>query len=85
MTLKVWTSKFKMSSRPSATVSSIFSHFVVTESMAYFFPDKQGSKRVAQMKEQALKVAESQDLIKVTIYLPSKMLIEQLNLTVEGP
>jgi hypothetical protein len=53
--------------------------------MAYFFPDKQGSKRVAQMKEQALKVAESQDLIKVTIYLPSKMLIEQLNLTVEGP
>ena len=31
-----------------------------------------------------MRMADSQELIKVTIDLPSKMLIEQLNLTVEG-
>jgi len=57
---------------------------LVIESAKYFFPDKPNSKRVNQMKAHSKNLASSQNLVKTTIELPYKMLVEQLNLILDS-
>jgi hypothetical protein len=60
------------------------SYWKVIETAKYFFPEKPGSKRIAQMQKHALEMSRCQNMIKAVITLPHKLLIEQINLKVDG-